>query len=66
MANKFVEPATYKFTINDDKGKLGELLIRPNTVAWKDANQQEYKSVTLKQFTDWITNPATKTKTITQ
>ncbi len=59
--NQFTSPAYIEETINDSAGKvIGKIRIKPSSVLWKPKNQQKFYSVSLDQFADWITNPATK------
>lgn len=47
---EFVTPQFQDFTIRDAEGKLGDLRIKANGIAWKKKGHQTYKQVSLDVF----------------
>lgn len=64
--NEFSRPDHYDHEIlgKSDGKKIGTLRVKPIGLLWKPANQQDFLSVTLDQFTAWIEDPNTKAKKI--
>lgn len=63
MKNSFRSPALVDETILDEHGKtIGTVRLKPTGILWKPKNAQAFFAVSLKQFTDWIIDPATKAK----
>ncbi len=58
--NQFQRPTHQDHHIRDaNNKKIGTLRVKPTGVAWKPANKQKFYSVSLDDFTDWITKPST-------
>lgn len=65
--NSFRAPEHIEETIVDEIGSVvGKLRIKPSGVLWKPKNQQKYYRKSLEDFTDWITDPATKATRVKQ
>ncbi len=64
--NKFAAPNYIEETIVDvNTGEIiGKVRIKPSGILWKPKSQQKYYAVTLGQFDDWITKPATGARRI--
>ena len=62
--NEFGRPAHYDHEILCATGKLGTLRVKPGGLLWKPKGQQKFYSVSLEQFKEWITNPATGARRI--
>lgn len=61
--NSFQSPDFIEEVIlgNDNK-KLGTIRIKPSSIQWKPANKQQFTSVSLDKFLEWIQSDETKTK----
>ena len=54
-------------TILSEKGGIvGHIRIKPGRVLWKPRGSQQYFSVGLDRFMEWITDPDTKARKVTQ
>ncbi len=60
--NEFARPDHYEHEIITDGKKIGTLRVKPVGLLWKPAGQQKYYSVTLEQFTGWITESGRRTR----
>lgn len=62
--NKFLAPTSYDHEIGDagTGKKVGELRIKPSSILWKGKSEQKYRSVSLKDFIDWIETAGTLVK----
>jgi len=55
--NQFSRPTRVDHEILGASGKkIGILRVKPSGVLWKPVNQQKFYSVSLDQFTTWITS----------
>jgi hypothetical protein len=62
--NQFKEQTYYDHTIvGSDGKKVGTLRIKPSSVLWKPKSQQQFYSVPLEEFAEWITSNASAKKT---
>lgn len=59
--NEFSEPEYYDHVIHENDGgkRIGTLRIKPVAVLWKPANSHKFYKVSLKKFTEWITDSET-------
>ncbi len=54
---QFHTPAYIEEGIWDDNGKkIGTLRIKPVSLSWKSVNAQEFRTVPLDKFIEWITS----------
>jgi len=61
--NSFKTPSFHEETILDEAGAVvGTLRIKPSSILWKPKGAQQYRSVTLDNFAEWITSSDTKAK----
>jgi len=57
--NQFSRPMCVDHEIISASGqKIGLLRVKPSGLLWKPVNQQKFYSISLDQFTTWITNTA--------
>jgi hypothetical protein len=61
--NAFRSPDFREETIIDENNTIiGAVRLKPSSILWKPKGGQKYFSVTLKEFTDWISDPSTKAR----
>ena len=62
--NEFAAPSYSEETIVDagTRQVIGTVRIKPSSILWRPKGQQRYYAVTLDQFADWITKPATRAR----
>ncbi len=62
--NRFASPEFIEEVVVDDNDKkVGTIRVKPSSILWKPSGQQKFYSVTLKDFTDWITKKPGVTRT---
>jgi len=56
--NTFGAPESYDHLIYEKStgAKLGELRIKPSSIPWKPKGAHKYFSVSLSEFTEWISD----------
>jgi hypothetical protein len=59
-ANQFRAPVFQEQTIVNKRGKtIGVIRIKPSSVLWKPSGKSTFYSVSLNNFTKWISHPKT-------
>jgi hypothetical protein len=58
---RFSELTYFDYEIEDlDGRKVGTLRVKPSRLLWKPANAQDFYSISLDSFAEWVTDPETK------
>ncbi len=61
--NYFAFPDHQDFVIKDENGRIvGTLRVKPSGLSWKPKSSQQFYTVSLDQFNDWVTDPQTNAK----
>ncbi len=63
----FKAPVYQELTIQKDSGKIvGTLRLKPSTILWKPGSGQDFYSVSLDSFAEWIVGKESGAKKVKQ